>query len=56
MGLTSLIGCNFLGDVYRITRQDSPVAAVLDLDTGFQIDLDEREDAALEPVEAEKDS
>lgn len=38
VGLMSLIACNFVGDSIRITRKDSPVAAVLDLDVGLSFD------------------
>ena len=38
VGLMSLIACNFIGDSIRITRKDSPVAAVLDLDAGLSFD------------------
>ena len=37
----SLVACNFVGDSIRITRKDSPVAAVLDLDVGLSIDEEE---------------
>lgn len=41
VGLMSLIACNFIGDSIRITRKDSPVAAVLDLDVGLSFDENE---------------
>lgn len=40
----SLIACNFIGDSIRITRKDSPVAAVLDLDVGLSFDESENEE------------
>ena len=44
VGLMSLIACNFIGDSIRITRKDSPVAAVLDLDVGLSFDESENEE------------
>lgn len=38
IGLMSLVACNFVADSIRITRKDSPVAAVLELDIGLSID------------------
>ena len=40
----SLIACNFVSDSIRITRKDSPVAAVLDLDVGLSLDEAEEDD------------
>ena len=39
----SLLVCNFVLDAIRITRKDSPVAAVLGLDHGLSIDQDEED-------------
>ena len=39
----SLLVCNFVLDAIRITRKDSPVAAVLALDHGLSIDQDEED-------------
>jgi len=43
VGLMSLLACNFVADAIRITRRDSPVAAVLALDAGLSIDMDEED-------------
>lgn len=38
LGLMSLIACNFVADSIRVTRKDSPIAAVLESDMTFSFD------------------
>ena len=51
----SLLVCNFVLDAIRITRKDSPVAAVIGLDHGLSIDQeDEDQPFSVEGSEEEK--
>lgn len=48
----SLIACNFVADAIRITRQDSPIAAVLENNLTFSFDeeAEEEEEEARQKI------